>query len=355
MSQTNAFSFPPVDQLPLIPELPDLLLDGEGRPITTADQWLAGRARLKAMIAHYMFGDVPPAPARADATVVEQTSSRDGSRTYTILDIRARGVGANGQDYTFRARQTLPARPVGGRVIVKNSGNVFESCPVEDRLVAEGIELITLDRLGLAPDGPADADHPGIQALFPSLRIKTLAAWAWGHMAVNTWLHTRDHQVRPRICIMGHSRGGKATTCAGIFDERVDVVTSSGSGSGGAGCFRFAADMVPKVETVGNITRAFPYWFGDRLADFAEREDRLPFDLHTLKALVAPRALITTEGNQDFWSNPVGTGVTHRAAQPIFDLLGVSAHNAIFYRDGGHAQNEQDWNAIVDFFLRVTP
>ena len=353
MPYSSSFHFKEADELPSIPDLPDPLLSPDGTRVETPGQWMSMRERLKAMVAFYMFGDVPPAPTRVDALTLSTETARDGSRTYTLLDIVVHDIGGSGQDFAFRARQILPARATGGRVIVKNSGNPLEPCPIEDRLVADGIELVTFDRTGLAPDGPAM--DTGIYPHFPDLKIKVLGAWAWGHMAVNTWLYTRNPDASsPRICIMGHSRGGKATTCAGIVDERIDVVTSSGSGCGGAGCYRGAADMNPKVETVGNITRSFPYWFADRLATFAEREDRLPFDLHTLKALVAPRALITTEGNQDYWSNPIGTGVTCRAAQPVFDLLGASDRNAVYYRDGGHAQNEKDWTAIVDFFLRVT-
>jgi len=351
MSDRSVYCFPEADELPSRPDLPDPLAGPDGLPILSAEAWAAGRERLKAMVSFYLFGDIPPAPERVDAEVTGSLPSADGSRTIETLRLIVRDIGGTGRDFAFRASRVAPSVPKGGRVIVKNSGNVQEPCPVADRLVHDGIELVTFDRTDLAPDGP-DAGA-GIAPFFPGLRIKTLAAWAWGHMAVNTWLCSRSGP-KPRICIVGHSRGGKATTCAGVFDERIDVATSSGSGCGGAGCFRFAADMEPRVETVANITGAFPYWFADRLATFAGHEDRLPLDLHTLKALVAPRALITTEGNQDYWSNPVGTGVTSRAAQPVFDLLGVPGNNAVFYRDGGHAQNEADWNAIVDFFLRVT-
>ncbi len=353
MYDKDKYGFQEADALPSVVALPDLLRTPDGKKITTAGQWTAETGRLKAMAEHYLFGDIPPIPDRVDAEILGTLPSR-GDRTVNLLRINIRDVGDTGRDFSFRATQVLPAKPVGARVIVKNSGNHLEPCPIEDRLVAEGIELITFNRTDVAPDG--DDMSLGLYPCFPSLHLKCLAAWAWGHMAVDSWIAARggDGAPRPRICIMGHSRGGKATTCAGVFDERIDVVTSSGSGCGGAGCFRFAADMDPKAETLGNITGAFPFWFADRLRTFSGREDRLPFDLHTLKALVAPRALITTEGNQDYWSNPVGSGVTSRAAQPVFDLLGVPGRNAIYYRDGGHAQNVLDWNAIVDFFLDVT-
>jgi len=37
------------------------------------------------------------------------------------------------------------------------------------------------------------------------------------------------------------------------------------------------------------------------------------------------------------------------AAQPVFDWLGVSEHNAQHWRDGSHDQAPADWAALFDF------
>ena len=78
-------------------------------------------------------------------------------------------------------------------------------------------------------------------------------------------------------------------------------------------------------------------------------EDRLPFDMHFAKALIAPRALITTDGLGDVWANTFGTQVTWRAAQEVFDFLGVPEKNALHFREGKHEFQAADWIAIVDF------
>lgn len=78
-------------------------------------------------------------------------------------------------------------------------------------------------------------------------------------------------------------------------------------------------------------------------------EDKLPFDLHFAKALIAPRALISTDGLSDTWANTFGTQVTWRAAQEVFDFLGVPQNNALHMRDGAHKFQSLDWLAIVDF------
>ena len=51
-----------------------------------------------------------------------------------------------------------------------------------------------------------------------------------------------------------------------------------------------APDVQPRAtEHIDDIVRRFPYWFTPRYADFVGRGERLPFDQHSLMALVAPR------------------------------------------------------------------
>ena len=75
----------------------------------------------------------------------------------------------------------------------------------------------------------------------------------------------------------------------------------------------------------------------------------MPFDANTLRAAVAPRACFSTEGLSDDWSNPCGTQFAWEDAQPLFDALGVPEKNGIYYREGGHAQNELDWQALLTY------
>ena len=77
--------------------------------------------------------------------------------------------------------------------------------------------------------------------------------------------------------------------------------------------------------------------------------DRLPFDQHTVKALIAPRALLSTEALGDLWANPKGTQQTYTAAKEVFNFLGASDRIGIVFRPGKHEQNADDWNALLDF------
>ena len=82
---------------------------------------------------------------------------------------------------------------------------------------------------------------------------------------------------------------------------------------------------------------------------FVGHEDRLPFDGHSAKALIAPRVLLNTHTRKDYETNPYGTYLTHMAAQRVFDLLGVPENCLIHWRDGSdHNQSRQDWLVLFD-------
>jgi hypothetical protein len=93
----------------------------------------------------------------------------------------------------------------------------------------------------------------------------------------------------------------------------------------------------------------FPHWLNPALRSFIGHEQDMPCDQHFLKALIAPRALLTTEALGDLWANPAGTWQTHVAAQKVYDLLGASQKIACAYREGGHAHSYEDWCTMLDF------
>lgn len=63
----------------------------------------------------------------------------------------------------------------------------------------------------------------------------------------------------------------------------------------------------------------------------------LVFDQHALKALVAPRSLVSTEALGDMWANPTGACQTYRAAREVYRFLGAAERIGIWFRDGEHS------------------
>jgi hypothetical protein len=85
------------------------------------------------------------------------------------------------------------------------------------------------------------------------------------------------------------------------------------------------------------------------MKEFVGREELLPFDQHSLKALVAPRALLSTEALGDLWANPTGTWLTHLAAREAYRFLDAEERIGIWYREGDHDHGQADWEAFLDF------
>jgi len=195
-----------------------------------------------------------------------------------------------------------------------------------------------------------DPDEPGVvgpaQAAYPDHDWATLAVWAWGAMRAVDYLLTLPQVDPQRIVVTGHSRSGKAALLAGALDERFALVAPQGSGCAGAASYRFQR---AGAETLADITRNFPHWFVPRLAPFAGKEARLPFDQHFLFALVAPRPLLTIDAEGDAWAGPYGTQVSHLGARPVYEFLGAAGKLSFSLRPGQHELTDEDWRTLLDF------
>ena len=213
--------------------------------------------------------------------------------------------------------------------------------------VAErGYALAIFNRVEIMPDHAESVRDTGLYTVFPTGDFGALAAWAWGYHRVVDFVSGVESIDAARIAVTGHSRGGKSALLAGAIDERIALTVANDSGCGGAGCYRFPDEG---GERLADIMTNIPYWFTPRLKAFIGHEEELPFDQHSLKAAVAPRALLTTEAREDKWASPHGTRLTYEGAREVFRFLDAEARIGIWYRDGGHAHTLEDWEAMLDF------
>jgi len=338
---SDTTQMPGIDKLPVIQELPDPFLMNNGKRIAGKRDWRMRRDELKAMLLYYEYGHLPPKPDFLSAK--EQASKRlegTGATEKTLL----LSTGPGGK-ISYRLILTIPAGKGPFPVIVKGDlcwGRVAPEIAADAS--RRGYLIAEFDRTEIAPDS-ADRTK-GVHPLYPQQDWSTLGAWAWGFHRTVDYLWTLSYVDRKRIAITGHSRGGKAALLAGALDERIALTAPNASGCGGAGCYRVQGE---KSEDIAAITNRFPYWFHPRFKDFVGQVDRLPFDQHSLKALVAPRALLNTESLDDLWANPLGTLVSLDAARKVYEYLGAVGKTGIHFRKGKHAQNEEDWKALLDF------
>jgi hypothetical protein len=340
-----AMEMPTVDQLPDIRKLPDPFLMNNGKRVKSRADWTKRRKEIKAMMLYYQYGHMPPAPKNVTAKVLSSEIVYDGGATkkHILLSM------GPGKKIKVNVGIIIPKGKGPFPVILKNDSGIFK-VPIAEEIVKRGYIVADYTRTDLDPDRKA-AVGPAQEA-YPDYDWATLSVWAWGGMRVIDYLLTLDVVDRKRIAFTGHSRGGKTALLAGALDERIALVVPNGSGCGGAGCYRYEGENAESLEKITQ-PRRFSYWFHPRFRDFADKETKLPFDQHFLKALVAPRALISIDALGDLWANPYGTQQSHRGAQPVFDFLGAGDKLGIYYRKGGHSQNKDDWNTLVDFADRI--
>ncbi len=371
-------NFPPVEELPVQVGFPDPFLMADGRRVANEADWSLQRDYLKAMLAHYLYGRMPPKPT-ADGSGEDaelrfefgepERSSFDGVPGERVpFTIR---LSRSGRSLSLRCALIKPEGEGPFPAIVKNDRFIFASGggvegegrealrsgfvetmgEVVPEALQRGYILCQYIRTDLAPD-EADNRDRGVFPLYPEPEYDwgTIAAWGWGYQLVIDALERRPWVDAQKIVATGHSRGGKAALCGGIYEERIAITAPNSSGTGGTGSLvHFEHGQRPQTIAVHRDRPAHRSWWHPRFVKFAEREERLPFDSHTMMALIAPRALVNPHALQDHWANPYGTELAHRAARPVFEWLGAGDKIALHWRPGGHAQGLVDWLALLDF------
>ncbi len=335
---------PDVDHLPSIKELPDPFRFEDGSYVKTREDWSKRRKEIVDLLTYYEYGHMPPAPATLESEETEAQDVFDGAAREIRVTLK---LGPQGQ-VPMHTELYVPKGKPGPFPVVLAIEPVWDESltPVARRMIERGYIFAGYQRHDIDKD---DADRSdGLHPLYPDCDWASLAVWAWGALRVVDYLVTRSDVDAAHIALTGHSRAGKTALLAGALDDRIALTVPHASGAGGAGCFRIEGKNVETLALITHPSR-FHYWFQSRFGTFANKEDRLPFDQHSLKALVAPRALLSIEGLGDLWANPLGTQMTYQAVQPVFDFLGASDKNAIYFREGGHDTTDGDWEALLDF------
>ena len=398
-SANGTASFPAVEKLPSQSNLPDPLLMLDGSRVTTEKQWFEQRRpELKSLFQHYMYGYLPPAPRNIRATEHRVEPSYLGGKATKREVTIAFGPKGAPEISLLLVIPNKQQQPVPVFVGLNFCGNhsllddpnialpipwLYSFCPggknnrateagrgrmdswSVEQSIDRGYAVATFYNGDIDPDQPdfSDGVHPhylkkGQTSLGPH-DWGTIAAWAWGiHRAVDylVQLDEIDHQ---RIAVFGHSRNGKAALFAAAMDERIALSIPHQAGCGGTSPSRGSVG-----ESVEEINTAFPHWFNDTFPTFNKHVDRLPFDQHSLVALVAPRPVLLSNAEQDTWSDPAGQFEMLEAADAVYRLLGVEGLSAekmpgnnelidsrlgFYIRPGEHSTTKEDWQTFLDF------
>lgn len=348
-----ARAFAPVADLPVVEGLPDPFLMEDGRRVRTLADWREQRAYLRDVLLHYFYGSVPPKPTRF---CFVRTASGD----YKGLGIEERYhlvLYRHGKRAVVRVALVRPREAKRYPTIIRNHKFVdfvnrggSDDAFAADEALRRGYLFCKFDRNDVWPD--AKGATGGVRDLYPEYSWGAIASWAWTYQVVIDALDGLGCVDTERIVATGHSRGGQATVAAGIIDERIDVLVPSTGGFWSVGTVRQRDPGGARgtVDVVDLLADRHPHWYTERYYEFAGRQDRLPWDGHTLAALIAPRPLLNTNAADDPVNNTLATEAGIRAAKIVYEWMGAGGMIRLHMRSsGGHAQSEADYRALFDF------
>jgi dienelactone hydrolase len=393
-------SFPEASALPAQPALPDPLVMLDGSRVISRSQWLnARRPELQALFQHYMYGAIPPKPARMQVKVVaEHRDFLDSKATLRLVTLETGLTNAprielmlvlpndrHGPTPVFLAMNFCGNHALTDDPRVPLArGWLYDSCKgCSNNAATEAARgkqaadwpLAEIVRRGYALaafySGDVDSDRKDVSdgvyrwlAAGDSTKNKpadrgSIAAWAWGFHRCVDYLVTDSEVDARRIAAVGHSRNGKTALLATAFDERIAIAFPHQAGCGGT-----APSRGKTGESVRQINTGFPHWFNAEFKKFNDAPERLPLDQHCLVALCAPRPVLFSNAQEDQWANPSGQFDVLKAADPVYRFLGVEGLAAketppqrqlvdsrlgYYIREGKHSMTADDWQVFLNF------
>lgn len=281
-------------------------------------------------------------------------------------------------NHTIVDDESLPIRQQPHHVVYckdKSRGDLKKNYNIK-KVIEAGFGLATFDVSDIDSDDARFASD-GIKGLIrthddPARSWGTLSAWAWGLSKAVDYLVTDEGVESKQIIATGHSRRGKAALIATAMDERIAMTIPHQSGLGGTSSFRNARFRErPKFISHGSFLYRFlnepnglTHFFAPIFRDWSRNSrnlKKLPVDTHFLIALVAPRSLVDTQGEDDFWSGPDSAKKTLEAAIPAWNLHGhqvdLNDRQSRLQQvriPGGHVQDESSWDLFIDIVKNIS-
>lgn len=359
--------FPEVNELPVIKQLPNPFVKTDGTSIQSKEDWPEQREYLKSLLTHYLYGTAPTRPDISKiklqqlhrAPIFDETGLEEH---YSITLSHA------GREVVCRMWLVRPSSPPPFPTVVKNcfaSFHASESSPNSEKATADrdweaaemavrrGYLLCKFQRWDFVMDTPAPSETQlGVQALYPEHTWGAVRTWAWGQSVVLDVLENIGYTDMDKTIATGHSRGGQTAMAAGIYDERFQIVAPSTGSFGTCGTLRVRDPLGVrgKVDVIEAVTaKSFPHWYTDRYLEFVGKQNQMPFDGHTKLALIAPRPFLNTNATEDQYNNPLAMETGLRAGKLVYDWMEAGDVCRIHWRQGKHAQQEEDWKALFDF------
>ncbi len=326
-------------------ELIDLITRGKEK-ISTPQAWQRQREAIKKVL-NVFLGDAPKSKPALKAKIVEETS-----RANHIL----RKLVFQTEPNEFVPAYLLIPKNLKGRAPVvicphqttqagmKEPAGLAGNSQLQTalHLVERGFVTFTYDALCFGERHDAASGHYGDAIPFYRRhpRWSLMGKMVWDLQRAIDYLETLDFGDVNRIGSIGHSHGGYTTLFAMAFDERI----AAGVSNCGFDTFRIDGNTWRWSKATALMPLLGFYISNPRLnMDFYRAAPDssvvdVPFEMHELLALIAPRPLLLSTSDEDFVFPNGGWSVRRALARikPVYELLGAPENLSSYFFDGGH-------------------
>jgi len=270
----------------------------------TFEDWACRRAEISTLLQRDELGVLPGRP--------EHMTVNFSGNTLTI------NATNGGNTISFAPTITYPASGTAPFPALIAMGGISFPSPA-------GVAIINFNNEQMANQDSSPASR-GV-GLFYNLygqdaSAGAMMAWAWAVRQIMDVLEqtpaTRINTAR--VGVSGCSRNGKGALVAGAFEPRLVLTIPQESGSGGTDSWRISDFILASgilTQTASEIVQE-NVWLSTSFDQFANTSvDALPFDHHSLGAMVAPRGLFVIDNLGSDWLGPFssyGAMITARTA-----------------------------------------
>lgn len=326
-------------------ELIDLLIRGKEK-ITTPQAWQQRREAIKNVLNAFL-GEPPKLKPSLDAKIIEeislkshilrklvfQTEPGEFVPSYLLIpkNLKGRAPVVLCPHQTTQAGKKEPAGLTGNPQL-----------QTALHLVERGFVTFTYDALCFGERHDAASGHYGDAIPFyrKHLRWSLMGKMVWDLQHGIDYLQTLDFVDANRIASIGHSHGGYTTLFGMAFDERL----KAGVSNCGFDTFRIDGNTFRWSKATALMPLLGFYATNPRLSMEVYRAVPdsgvidVPFDLHELLALIAPRPLLLSTSDEDFVFPNGGWSVRRslERVKPVYELLGAPENLSSYFFSGGH-------------------
>lgn len=339
-------------------ELIDLLNKGKEK-ITTRKDWEERRKEIKKVLKIFL-GEPPKSKPALEVKVVEEKSFADHILRKLIYQTER---GEFVPSYLLVPKNLKGKTPAvicphqttqeGKREPAGLAGNPQLQTALH--LVKRGFVTFTYDAICFGERHDAASGHYGDAIPFYQKHPhwSLMGKMIWDFQRAIDYLETLDFVDSKRIGSIGHSHGGYTTLFSMAFDERI----AAGVSNCGFDTFRIDGNTFRWSKATALLPLLGFYVSNPRInMDFYRAVPdsnvvEVPFEMHEVLALIAPRPVLLSTSDEDFVFPNGGWSVRRAISRikPVYELFGESENLSGYFFDGGHnftpeaASNAYSW------------